>query len=174
MVKFFTGIIFALIVVAGLGFSYFRFGFVPVATDSPDMPFERKLAHMGLNAHIDKEAPKQPPFQASKEDFLTAAHLYREHCAVCHGLPGEPKTAIAKGMYPKPPKLMEGKGVTDDSAGETYWKIANGIRLTGMPAYSKSLSEKEMWQISELLAGADKLPGEVMDLLKKPAAVEPQ
>jgi len=26
---------------------------------------------------------------------------------------------------------FKGKGVTDDPAGVTYWKVANGIRLTG-------------------------------------------
>jgi mono/diheme cytochrome c family protein len=76
-------------------------------------------------------------------------------------------------MFPRPPQLLKGKGVTDDPAGETYWKVANGIRLTGMPAYKKTLSEREMWQISELLAGADKLPSEVTDVLKKPVPTEP-
>jgi mono/diheme cytochrome c family protein len=128
---------------------------------------------MGLNAKIDKEAPKTPPFQASKDDFLSGAHLYREHCALCHGLPGEPKTFTAQGMYPRPPQLFKGTGVTDDPAGESYWKIANGIRLTGMPAYKKTLSEKEMWQVSQLVALADKLPSEVTDVLKKPLPVQP-
>jgi thiosulfate dehydrogenase len=96
------------------------------------------------------------------------AHLYREHCAACHGLPDQPKTAIAVGMYPEPPQLFHGKGVTDDPAGETYWKVSNGIRLTGMPAYDKSLSQKQMWDISQLLAGADKLPATVTEALRKP------
>ena len=47
-------------------------------------------------------------------------------------------------------------GVSDDPPGETYWKVANGIRLTGMPAYDKVLTETEMWQVSLLLANADK------------------
>jgi mono/diheme cytochrome c family protein len=103
---------------------------------------------------------------------MNGAHLFRQHCAVCHGLPDEPKTSISQGMYPKPPQLLKGKGVTDDPAGETYWKVANGIRLTGMPGFGKTLSDKEMWEISEMLAGADKLPNEVMDILKKPAPTE--
>src|ERR1035441_1884497 len=36
-------------------------------------------------------------------------------------------TPTAKGMYPPPPQLMYGKGVTDDKVGETHWKVANGI-----------------------------------------------
>jgi len=46
--------------------------------------------------------------------------------------------------------------VTDDPPGETYWKVANGIRLTGMPAFKDVLSDTQMWQVSLLLANADK------------------
>lgn len=157
-----------LLVVAGV-YSYFRYGYAPVATAAPPIPFEIKLAHMALNARIDKEAPKNAPFQASEADLENGAHLYREHCSMCHGLMDQPKTATANGMFPKPPQLLHGKGVTDDPPGETYWKVDNGIRLTGMPAYGKSLSSKEMWQISLLLAGADKVPEQVKALLQQPA-----
>jgi mono/diheme cytochrome c family protein len=57
--------------------------------------------------------------------------------------------------------------VSDDEAGETYWKIANGIRLTGMPAFGKVLSDTEMWQVSLLLKNADKeMPDPVVKLLQ--------
>jgi mono/diheme cytochrome c family protein len=59
-------------------------------------------------------------------------------------------------------------GVTDDPAGVTYWKVANGIRLTGMPGYSSSLSSDQMWQVSLLLANADKLPTNVLNTLQQP------
>jgi mono/diheme cytochrome c family protein len=60
--------------------------------------------------------------------------------------------------------------VTDDPAGETYWKVSNGIRLTGMPAFGKSLSERDIWNVSELLALADKLPPAAMAELSRPPA----
>jgi mono/diheme cytochrome c family protein len=57
--------------------------------------------------------------------------------------------------------------VSDDEAGETYWKVANGIRLTGMPAFSKVLSDTEMWQVSLLLKNADKeMPDPVVKILQ--------
>ncbi|HMC58879.1 MAG TPA: hypothetical protein VKJ01_06795, partial [Candidatus Solibacter sp.] len=59
-------------------------------------------------------------------------------------------------------------GVTDDPAGETYWKVANGIRLTGMPGFSGSLSTEQMWQVSLLLSNADKLPPTVRTALQEP------
>ena len=84
--------------------------------------------------------------------------VYVEHCAVCHGVAGKPQTAIASGMFPKPPQLFKDKGVSDDPPAESYWKIANGIRLTGMPAFNKGLSETELWQVTLLVANSDKLP----------------
>ena len=60
---------------------------------------------------------------------------------------------------------MEGKGVTDDSPGETYWKVSGGIRMTGMPGFEKTLSTAEMWQVSLLCANADKLPASVKPAL---------
>jgi mono/diheme cytochrome c family protein len=87
-------------------------------------------------------------------------------------MPRQQKTAIAAGMYPRPPKLLEGKGVTDDEPGESYWKVAHGIRLTGMPGFGKSLSETEMWQVSFLVAQADKLPKAVSDDLSNPTVLD--
>ena len=75
-------------------------------------------------------------------------------------------------MFPRPPELFKGTGVTDDPAGETYWKVSNGIRLSGMPAYGNTLSKDQMWQVSLLLANADKLPPPVRDNLQKPLEVQ--
>jgi thiosulfate dehydrogenase len=55
--------------------------------------------------------------------------------------------------------------VTDDPPGETSWKVANGIRMTGMPGFGKSLSSDQMWQVSLLLANADKIPAPVAAVL---------
>jgi thiosulfate dehydrogenase len=158
-------------VAIGLGvYAYFATGRAPVATAEPPMPFEKRLAHMALNARIGREMPKTVPLQPDEHNLAAGATLYREHCAVCHGLPGQKKTAMAKGMYPRPPELLEGKGVTDDEPGESYWKVANGIRLTGMPGFRSALSETQMWQISLLVANADKLPKPVHDILALPLA----
>lgn len=170
--KFLLGFLIGIIILPIIGFLYFRLGYAPVATAAPPMPFEKTLAHMALNARIDKEAPKVVPIQASDENYMAGAKTYRTHCAVCHALPGQPQTAIAKGEFPKPPQLFKGKGVTDDPPGETYWKVANGIRLTGMPAYKDALSDTEMWQVSLLLANADKLPDSVRTVLQQPLEIQ--
>jgi mono/diheme cytochrome c family protein len=147
---------------------YFATGQAPVATSAQAMPFEKRLAHQALNARVAREMPKTVPIQPDEPNLVTGAQVYREHCAVCHGLPGQKETLIATGMFPRPPKLMEGKGVTDDEPGESYWKVANGIRLTGMPGFRPALPDTQMWQVSLLVANADKLPKSVQDSLSVP------
>ena len=167
MKAFLAGLVLGILLVPVAIYLCFWLGYVPVSTKSGPLPFERKLAGMALEKRIEKEAPKDSSVQATEENLLAGAKIYIENCAVCHGTTGESESAIAKGMFPDPPPLLHGKGVTDDPAGETYWKVANGIRLTGMPGFSGSLTEEQMWQVSEVLATADKLPQSVKDELSK-------
>jgi len=131
------------------------------------MPFEKFLASRALHATIGKSADRPSPLEATEPNLKKGASVYRMECAGCHGVPGQPITEIAKGMFPKPPQLFEGKGVTDDPVGETYWKVENGIRLSGMPAFKGSVTDDEMWQVSLLLAHADKLPDSAREELKR-------
>lgn len=171
MGKFVAGLILGLVLFPAVVYFYFSRGMAPVATSAPPMPFEKTLARMALHARMDKEIPKTVPIAADEAAFSAGAQVYKEHCAVCHGVPGQPQTAIAKGMFPDPPKLIEGKGVTDDPPGETYWKVSGGIRMTGMPGFEKTLSTSQMWQVSLLCANADKLSAAVKESLS--AAVPP-
>src|SRR4051794_18941045 len=163
--KFLLGLIVGALALPLLAFLYFRMGFAPVATAAPPLPFEHNLTHMAMHARVTKEAPSSAPLHPSEADLVAGTRIYRENCAVCHGMRDESRTAIGKGMFPRPPLLLHGKGVTDDPPGETFWKVKNGIRLTGMPAFGGSLSESEMWQVSLLVAGADKLPPAVTEAL---------
>lgn len=171
--KFIVGLLLGVLVVPFGAYLYFTGGRAPVATTDSDMPFEKFLAHKALDARIAKDMVKNVPIQPNEASYLAGAELYKQHCAVCHGVPLSPKSAIATGMYPKPPLLLEGKGVTDDEPGESYWKIFNGIRLTGMPGFSKSLSETQMWQVALLVRNADKLPPSAKAVLVAPAPSMP-
>ncbi len=155
-----------IIILPLIAFVYIWLGYAPVATAAPPLPLERWLASAALRARISREAPHQATVPPTEDNLLAGAKVYREHCAMCHGLVAQPKTATAKGMYPLPPQLLHGKGVTDDPVGETYWKAANGIRLTGMPAYRASLSDVQLWQVSQLLANANHLPSAVTQVLE--------
>src|ERR1700735_759539 len=155
-----VGLIFGVVLTLGGIWWYFSSGHAPVAVTDPSLPFERKLAHASLDAHLDRQPKSEPAVPADEKNFLAGAEVYKEHCAVCHGLPNVAQTAISQGMFPKPPALLEGTGVTDDPAWETYWKAANGIRLTA----------SQLWQGAQRLANADKVSPAVKAALAAPLA----
>lgn len=159
------GFVVGIIILPVCAFGYIWLGYAPVATAASPLPLEKSLARAALHARIKREAPSKAGLEPTDDNLVAGAKLYKEYCAVCHGLKGQPKTATAKGMYPPPPQLFHGHGVTDDPVGETYWKVANGIRLTGMPAYRESLNSDQLWQVSQMLAKADQLPAAANQVL---------
>jgi mono/diheme cytochrome c family protein len=171
MGRFLLGLIIGIILVPLCILAYFKWGSVPVAVNDPPFPQERLVTAVPLNARIDREAVKAPPIQPNEENFKAGADIYAAQCAVCHGFHGKP-SAVGTHEFPTAPALWEKHrhgdvvGVSDDPPGETFWKVANGIRLTGMPAYKDVLNETQMWQVSVLLANADKpLPPSVVSIL---------
>jgi mono/diheme cytochrome c family protein len=161
MGRFLLGLVLGIILVPLCVLLYFKMGSVPVAVGDPPFPNERLLTAVPLGARIDREMVKNPPVQPDETSLVAGAHIYNDRCAVCHGFHNKP-SPFGLHMFPTAPPLWEKHhngqvvGVSDDPPGETYWKVANGIRLTGMPSYKEILSENEMWQVSILLANADK------------------
>ena len=75
------------------------------------------------------------PLQSTGDNLLAGANMYKDNCAFCHGLPDHPAT-VGRSMYPGAPQLWRKHkngmvGVSDDPPGETFWRVRNGIRLTG-------------------------------------------
>ena len=66
---------------------------------------------MALKARINRDVAGMTAEPATDQGLLAGAKLYREHCVICHGLPVQPETPTAKGMYPPPPQLFHGHGV---------------------------------------------------------------
>jgi len=165
------GIILGVAAVAAGVYLYFQSGQAPVAVSSAEMPFERKFAKLALHAYLDRLPHPEPGVPADEKNFLDGAKTYKSHCAVCHGLPDAAPTPIAQGMAPKPPQLFKGMGVTDDEPWETYWKVENGIRMTGMPGFKGRLTEPEIWQVTQLVKNADKIMPTVKTELAAPVIV---
>src|SRR5215471_20214036 len=82
--------------------------------------------------------------RAAQNPVLDSAGIQRDarlhfadHCAICHGNDGSGDTPIGNGLYPKPPDLRR-QETQDLSDGELFWIIENGVRFTGMPAFSSN------------------------------------
>jgi mono/diheme cytochrome c family protein len=92
----------------------------------------RKARHLAIPANARLA---QNPVLASPEDLRDARLHFADHCAICHGNDGSGQTMMGSGLYPKPPDLRmpETQNLSD---GELFWIIENGVRFTGMPAFS--------------------------------------
>ncbi len=185
MGRFLIGVVLGMVLVPLAVLGWFHFGHPPVAVADPPLPMERQFTSVALHARIDSEMVKTPPIQtfgggADESTFVAGAQIYRDQCAACHGFHGKP-SSFGGQMYPRAPQLWEKHkngnvvGVSDDPPGETFWRVSNGIRLTGMPSYKQILTDTQMWQVTLLLANADKpLPPAALDILDgKPANAAP-
>jgi thiosulfate dehydrogenase len=167
--KFLIGLILGILIVPAGLYLYIRSGAAPAAASDAPMPFEKFLARGGLHARISKEAPQRDVASFTTGDLAAGADVYQKNCAFCHGLPQQPASAASKGMFPHAPQLFTADDtVTDDPPGVTYWKVKNGIRLTGMPSFNNALTDQQMWQVSALMTRADNLPPDVLAALKPP------
>jgi mono/diheme cytochrome c family protein len=157
---FIAGLVAAILVAVVGAYALLQSGLIPANADAQPGGLELWAANTSLSATLRREAPTGPsPVALTDENLLLGVKLYQQHCAVCHGTAAGDASAspIAKGMYPRPPQLAS-DGVEDDIEGLSYWKIKHGIRLTGMPSWAMSLSDREIWTLALFLKHMDKLP----------------
>jgi thiosulfate dehydrogenase len=184
---FIFGFVVALALVAAALFAYFRYQAPPQTVASlpapirqvvgpPSQPAQSAASFPAAPLAHGEHAFRQPPFGISEDVFEAGAQVYRNDCARCHGTPGR-DAAFGAHLHPAAPQLWRKHahgdvvGVSDDPAGETYAKVANGIHPTAMPAFGHRLSERQMWEVSLLLKNADQpLPDPVQQIL---AAAKP-
>ena len=155
-----AGVILTLALLIAATFVLVESGYIPANADAPPSWLETWMARTSLEATLNRDAPKEPnPVALTDENLLAGVHLFAQNCAVCHGDSRGVQSAspIAKGLYQKPPQ-MAADGVEDDPDGVSFWKIKHGIRLTGMPSFGSSLSDKEIWTLALFLKHMDKLP----------------
>lgn len=97
-----------------------------------------------IRAHAAREAPRPPDLSppALADEGLV---LYEQHCALCHGAPGQAPEPLGLGLTPPPPNLIVAG--RDGTPGELYWAVAKGLKMTGMPAWEFRFSEHELWAV---------------------------
>jgi mono/diheme cytochrome c family protein len=125
------------------------------ATTRPSK-LEKTVAHAVLGASVRARAPRGKPAPTDPASIARGREAYRANCLVCHGVPGGEQSTIAAGLNPPVPDLAEPEtqGRTD---GELFFLVSGGVRLTGMPAFEKSLPEKSRWDLVGFLRALPKL-----------------
>lgn len=111
---------------------------------------------------------RQNPVARSPGIVAAGKEHYADHCAACHANDGSGETAIGLGLYPKPPdmRLEATQSLTD---GELFYIIENGVRLTGMPAWSSEHADdgEETWHLVHFIRELPRLTPEQVEEMKQ-------
>ena len=153
------------VIVCGIGF----LSFINTGVSAKEQPgrIEEFLASRARNMAIARRAGSLTnPVKESAEVIADGRAHFADHCAVCHANDGSGQTAIGQGLWPKAPDMRQGRtqNLTD---GELFWIIENGIRFTGMPAWSTGTQEGEQasWNLVHFIRRLPKLtPEEIKEM----------
>jgi len=99
------------------------------------------------------------PVANTPENQKDARLHFADHCAVCHANDGSGDTLFGRGMYPKPPDLRQ-SDTQNRSDGELFWIIENGVRFTGMPAFSEHRMPQDSWKLVHFIRHLPQLTAE--------------
>lgn len=166
--KFLLGVLASLLgmalVAASLAFS----GVISVAADqygSLDARVDSVLNNAS-RASIRRHASRETnPFGDDRAAAVEGLSEFRQNCITCHGAGRIPPGEFAAGLNPGPPSLAS-KEIQSMSDGELFWAISHGIRATGMPAFSTTKDEKEIWRIVAFTRRLPKLTFEETERLR--------
>jgi mono/diheme cytochrome c family protein len=82
------------------------------------------------------------PFLRTQGTIRAGLEHWADHCATCHGNDGSGATSIGQGLYPRAPDMRQ-SATQELTDGELFYIIENGVKLTGMPAWSTGTPEGE-------------------------------
>ena len=82
------------------------------------------------------------------EKIAAGAQHYATLCVGCHLAPGITKSDIRPGLYPHPPNLAQ-EDLHDGR--RAFWIIKHGIKMSAMPAWSKTLDDEAIWEVVSFL-----------------------
>jgi mono/diheme cytochrome c family protein len=168
MKGFIIGVLLTLLLVFGGGYLYLRSGRMDFSASTAPGKMETKLAHMAIDASTEHHAPDiKNPQAPTGANLLTGAREYEEHCTLCHGSPQANGMNLGEFLYPPAPQLL--RRPMHDPENEFFYIIKQGVRMTGMPAWEKHMSDEEIWDIVTLMKNINNVPPSVVAEWKKAA-----
>jgi mono/diheme cytochrome c family protein len=147
----------ACIVVLVLGAVAFIYsGIYDVSALHPDNPIVAWALHTTSDHSVDSRLGgiAEPPDLDNPETIQSGAKFFGSHCVICHGGPGLLPTDVAQGLNPSPPNLFNPR--RKNATVEMFYFIMNGVKMTGMPAFGKTLPDSQVWALAAFL---HKTPG---------------
>jgi len=145
----------------GASFLAWRFVHRGFSTRNQPGKIEVMLATTLRRAAISTgERELKVPMQATPDVLREGMAHWADHCASCHGNNGSGETMYGKTMYPRPPDMRLAP-TQEQSDGELYYSIKNGVRLSGMPSFGEPGDDDiDSWKLVAFIRHLPKLTGQ--------------
>lgn len=146
----------AVVVPIGL-FAFVKSGVYDVAASRRHTKFTQWITHDTMVNSVEAHASGiEAPVWTSARQLGAGFCAYERHCVACHGAAAVARQPWAGGLEPSPPYLLD---VTRKfTPPELFWIVKNGIKMTGMPGWGGSMSDREIWSVVAWLEGSERMP----------------
>lgn len=127
------------------------FGLYNVSARAGHLPGVSWVLHTTYRNAVRLRAPSKaqvPDLDDSALIELGARH-YDTACRPCHAAPGQEQTATIAAMVPAPPHIET--AVRDWQPHHLHWIVANGVKMSGMPAWPAPRDD-DVWPVVAFLA----------------------
>jgi mono/diheme cytochrome c family protein len=148
----------AILLVVPLGaFAFIKSGLYNVAASHPHTRLTEWITHETMIHSVRRRAAGiAAPRGVAAREVAAGFCTYETHCVACHGAAGVAREPWVAGLEPAPPYLLDASEKFTPS--ELFWIAKNGIKMTGMPSWRDSLSDRELWGVVAWLEASRTLP----------------
>jgi len=84
------------------------------------------------------------PYANDAKAAAKGKKLFKQMCAICHGVKGKGDGMAAAGLTPKPANFTS-KDLQSQTDGAIYWKLTEG--KAPMAAYKDMITEAQRWEL---------------------------
>jgi mono/diheme cytochrome c family protein len=153
-------------------YAFVKLGVYNVGASQRHTKFTQWITHDTMINSVEVRARGiSPPAWTSADQLLAGYCAYETHCVACHGAAAVARQPWVAGMEPSPPYLLD---ISQRfTPGQLFWIVKNGIKMTGMPAWGDSLSDRQIWNVVAWLEASEKLPPQTYVRLRGVKACPP-
>jgi mono/diheme cytochrome c family protein len=137
--------------------AFVKSGIYDVAASKPHTKLTEWITHETMIHSIRRHAQAiKAPRRSSGAQVMAGFCTYETHCVACHGAPAIAREQWVSGLEPSPPYLLD--ATSHWSSAELFWIVKHGIKMTGMPSWRDSMSDRQVWDVVAFLEAMRHLP----------------